>query len=190
MRLIILGPPGAGKGTQAARICATHDIPHISTGDIFRDNISRETPLGLQVKGILAAGGYVTDEITNEIVRDRLAQPDAAQGFLLDGYPRTAAQVDALDEMLAADGHRVDAVVQLVVDDEELVQRLLKRAQTSGRVDDTEDVIRERQQVYLRETAPLADAYRGRGLLHEVDGQGELDAVTERIEQVLQGLHP
>lgn len=188
MRLIILGPPGAGKGTQAARISATHGIPHISTGDIFRDNIKRETELGTQVKDILASGGYVTDEITNAIVKDRLAQDDAAPGFLLDGYPRTAAQVEALDAMLAESGHRLDAAIELKVDDEEVVQRLLKRAQTSGRADDTEDVIRERQQVYVRETEPLITAYQARGVLKSIDGVGELDEVTARIEQALSGV--
>ncbi|MDE9365274.1 adenylate kinase [Luteipulveratus sp. YIM 133132] len=188
MRLIILGPPGAGKGTQAQRLTSARGIPHISTGDIFRQNIKEETPLGLQVKGILDAGGYVTDEITNEIVKDRLTWPDAQQGFLLDGYPRTMPQVAALDEMLAADGHALDAVLQLTVDDEELVARLLKRAQTSGRADDTEEVIRERQGIYNRETAPLAATYRERGILVEIDGMGAVDDVSGRITQVLDGL--
>ncbi|KNX39165.1 adenylate kinase [Luteipulveratus halotolerans] len=186
--MIILGPPGAGKGTQAQRLTEARGIPHISTGDIFRANIKNETPLGLQVKGILDAGGYVTDEITNEIVKDRLAQADAQEGFLLDGYPRTMPQVAALDEMLAAEGHSIDAVLQLTVDDEELVQRLLKRAQTSGRADDTEDVIRERQDIYNRETAPLAATYKERGLLVEIDGMGDVDEVAGRVTEVLDGL--
>ena len=187
MRLIMLGPPGAGKGTQAALVSAAHGIPAISTGDIFRANIKGETPLGLQVKEITASGGYVPDEITNAIVRDRLAEPDAAAGFLLDGYPRTTGQVAALDEMLAEAGHALDAVVELTVDTDEVVQRLLARAADQGRADDTEPVVRERMRIYAEETAPLAAVYRQRGLLHEVDGMGDVDDVTARIEAALSG---
>ncbi|MFB9732139.1 adenylate kinase [Ornithinimicrobium kibberense] len=185
MRLIMLGPPGAGKGTQAALVSAAHGVPAISTGDIFRANIKNETPLGLQVKEITASGGYVPDEITNAIVRDRLAEPDAAQGFLLDGYPRTTGQVEALDAMLAEQGTALDAVVELTVDTDEVVGRLLARAQEQGRADDTEDVIRERMRIYAEETAPLAAVYRDRGLLQVVDGMGTVEEVTARIEAVL-----
>jgi len=184
-RLIIFGAPGAGKGTQATRIAESAGIPAISTGDIFRYNIKNETALGLQVKEILASGAYVPDEVTNSIVRDRLEQPDAAAGFLLDGYPRTEAQVAALDEMLAAAGASLDAVLELTVDTDEVVQRLLKRAEIDGRADDTEEVIRHRLAVYDDETAPLAALYRERGLLHQVDGMGEMDEVAERIHKVL-----
>ena len=182
MRLIILGPPGAGKGTQASRIADHHGIPAISTGDIFRANIKNETELGLQVKEILASGGYVSDGVTNAIVEDRLAQDDCEPGFLLDGYPRTLAQVGALDAMLAErGGASLDKVLELTVDDEAVVARLLKRAEVEGRADDTEEVIRERMAIYHRETKPLSDTYRDRGLLVEVDGLGEVDEVTQRI---------
>ncbi len=188
MRLIILGPPGAGKGTQAAKIAEKFGIPAISTRDIFRANIKNETELGRQVKDILASGGYVTDEITNAIVRDRLREDDAEQGFLLDGYPRTVAQVEALDAMLAEGGHALDAVLELTVDEDAVVERLLKRAEIEGRVDDTEEVIRERQAIYRRETAPLAETYGQRGLLVQVDGMGEVDEVTARIDKALRGV--
>lgn len=184
-RLIIFGAPGAGKGTQATRIAQGLGIPAISTGDIFRDNIKNETALGKQVKEILASGAYVPDEVTNAIVRDRLDKPDAVAGFLLDGYPRTQAQVTELDDMLTAQGTLLDAVLELTVDTDEVVQRLLKRAELDGRADDTEDVIRHRMTVYVQETAPLAALYRQRGLLHQVDGMGEMDAVTERLQAVL-----
>ena len=185
MRLIILGPPGAGKGTQASRIAEHFGIPAISTGDIFRANIKNETELGKQVKEILASGGYVSDDITNAIVEDRLNEDDAREGFLLDGYPRTTGQVEALDEMLGDAGHQLDAVVELTVDTDEVVQRLLTRAQEQGRADDTEDVIRERMRIYAQETAPLSDTYRERGLLVEVDGMGEIDEVTGRLFSAL-----
>jgi adenylate kinase len=187
-RLIIFGAPGAGKGTQATRIAEALGIPAVSTGDIFRYNIKNETALGLQVKEILASGAYVPDEVTNAIVRDRLGQPDAVGGFLLDGYPRTKAQVVELDDMLAAQGTSLDAVLELTVDTDEVVQRLLKRAQVDGRADDTEDVIRHRLTVYDEETAPLAALYRERGLLHQVDGMGEMAEVAERIQTVLAAL--
>ena len=187
-RLIIFGAPGAGKGTQATRIAASLGIPAISTGDIFRYNIKNETALGLQVKEILASGAYVPDEVTNAIVRDRLDQPDALGGFLLDGYPRTLAQVHELDEMLAAQGTSLDAVLELTVDTEEVIQRLLKRAEIDGRADDTEEVIRHRLKVYNEETAPLAALYSGRGLLYQVDGMGQIDAVAQRLEAVIAAL--
>ena len=185
MRLVILGPPGAGKGTQAGRLASHYGIPAVSTGDIFRSNIADGTDLGVQVKEILDSGGYVSDDITNAMVRDRLAQDDAQDGFLLDGYPRTRAQVDELDDILAEHGHALDVVVELTVDREEIVARLLRRAQTEGRVDDTEDVIRRRQQIYADETAPLVEVYRERGLLVPVDGLGEVEEITERLVSAL-----
>lgn len=181
MRLIILGPPGAGKGTQAARIAEHFGIPAISTGDIFRANIKNGTDLGKQVQEITASGGYVSDDITNAIVEDRLTQDDCEPGFLLDGYPRTTGQVAALDAMLAKSDLGLDKVLALTVDEDAVVERLLKRAEIEGRADDTEEVIRERQAIYRRETAPLTDVYAERGLLVEVDGLGEMDEVTERV---------
>ncbi|MFN8191908.1 MAG: adenylate kinase [Nocardioidaceae bacterium] len=181
MRLIIMGPPGAGKGTQAKYIAEHFGIPAISTGDIFRANVSQGTPLGVEAKKYMDAGEYVPDEVTNLMVRNRIDEPDAEPGFLLDGYPRTVAQVEELDGMIGFTGHRLDAVVVLTVDQDEVVQRLLQRAQIEGRADDTEDVIRRRQEVYADQTAPLIDVYRGRGLLVEVDGMGEVDDVTKRI---------
>jgi len=185
MRMIIFGPPGAGKGTQAVLIAERYGIPAISTGDIFRANIRNETPLGLQVKEILASGGYVSDEITNAIVADRLAEDDCSTGFLLDGYPRTADQVSALDAMLARRGSELDAVLELTVDEDEVVDRIVKRAAESGRADDTADVARERIAIYRRETEPLATVYADRGLLVQVDGMGEIGEVTDRIGAAL-----
>ncbi len=185
MRLIILGPPGAGKGTQAARLATALGIPAISTGDIFRANIKGGTELGRQVRDLMNAGHYVPDSITNAIVADRLEQPDAASGFLLDGYPRTLDQVTALDELLAAKGQALDAVLELTADNEAVVVRLLKRAEIEGRADDTEDVIRERLRVYHEETEPLSTVYRERGLLRQVDGMGDVDDVADRLHGVL-----
>ena len=185
MRLIIMGPPGAGKGTQAKFVADHYGIPAISTGDIFRRNVSEGTELGLEAKRYMDAGEYVPDEVTNLMVRHRIDEQDAVPGFLLDGYPRTLAQVEELDGMIGHTGHRLDAVVVLTVDDEVLVQRLLQRAQVEGRADDTEAVIRRRQEVYNEQTAPLIDVYRERGLLVEVDGMGAVDDVTARIFESL-----
>jgi len=181
-----MGPPGAGKGTQAKVIAERLSIPAISTGDIFRANVSAETELGLQAKRYMDSGDYVPDEVTNGMVRDRIAEDDAAVGFLLDGYPRTVAQVAELDAMLADAGHSLDAVVVLTVDKEEVVQRLLKRAQDEGRSDDTEDVMRHRQDVYTEQTAPLIEMYDERGLLVEVDGMGAVADVTARVFDALE----
>ena len=188
MRLVLVGPPGAGKGTQAEFIAAHLAAPKISTGDIFRANVSQGTPLGIEAQRYMDAGEYVPDEVTNLMVRDRIDEEDAAPGFLLDGYPRTLAQVTELDGMIGHTGHRLDAVVVLTVDSDEVVQRLLQRAQTEGRADDTEDVIRRRQEIYQEETAPLIAVYRERGLVHEIDGMGEVDAVTKRIFEALDDL--
>jgi len=184
-RLLILGPPGAGKGTQSARLLETYSIPAIATGDIFRQNIKDETPLGVEVKAIVDAGDYVPDSLTNALVKSRLEEQDAVDGFLLDGYPRTLEQVSYLDGLLKAKSRSLDAVIQLVADQEEVVARLRKRAIAQGRTDDTEEAIRHRQQVYSRETTPLIAVYRDRDLLIEVDGLGEIDDVSSRISEAL-----
>ena len=185
MRLILMGPPGAGKGTQAKFVADHFGIPAISTGDIFRANVSEGTPLGVEAKRYMDAGDYVPDEITNKMVRNRIDEDDAQPGFLLDGYPRTLAQVEELDGMIAFTGHSLDAVVVITVDQDEIVQRLLQRAEVEGRADDTEDVIRKRQEIYSEQTEPLIEVYRDRGILLEVDGMGEVDEVTQRIFETL-----
>lgn len=183
-----MGPPGAGKGTQAKFVADHFGVPAISTGDIFRANVSQGTPLGVEAKKYMDAGEYVPDEVTNRMVRNRIDEPDADTGFLLDGYPRTLAQVEELDGMIAHTGHRLDAVVVLTCDQDELVARLLARAKTDGRADDTEDVIRRRQEIYLEETEPLIAVYRDRGLVHEIDGTGAVEDVTKRIFEALDNI--
>ncbi len=184
-RILIMGPPGAGKGTQAVGLAQRIGGAHISTGDIFRENVGQETELGQSAKQYMEAGKYVPDEVTNAMVRDRLNQPDA-ESFVLDGYPRTADQVGELDSILGDLGAKLDAVLLLVVEDrEELVQRMIKRAETSGRADDTEEVIRHRQDVYNEETAALVPIYRERGLLREVNGIGDIDEIAQRIDTAL-----
>lgn len=181
IRMLIVGAPGAGKGTQAGSLAQAFGVPAISTGDIFRANIKNETELGKQVKAITEQGQLVPDELTNDLIRDRLSQDDVARGFLLDGYPRTLGQVDFLTDLLAASDQKLDAVVELVTDEDAVVQRLLKRAEEQGRVDDTEEVIRHRQQVYRDQTAPVIDAYAQRGALVRVDGMGTVEEVAQRI---------
>ena len=182
-----MGPPGAGKGTQAAVVAASMGIPHISTGDIFRSNVSAGTPLGEEAQRYMSAGEYVPDSVTNAMVRDRISHADCTPGFLLDGYPRTLEQVNELDMMLAADGLHLDRVIELTVDTEEVVGRLLRRAQEQGRVDDTADVIRRRLEVYFDQTAPLVAVYRDRGILVDVDGMGQVDEVSARIVAAVGG---
>lgn len=185
-RLLLIGPPGAGKGTQAVALANRYEIPAISTGDIFRENVANETELGKQAKAFMDRGEYVPDSLTNALVRDRLSQPDASRGFLLDGYPRTADQTVELDAILMQQGHKLDAVVQLTADSEELIRRLLGRAAQQGRADDNADVIRRRLAVYEEQTAPLTDIYAARGLVLMINGLGEIAEVTERIIEGLE----
>lgn len=179
MRLVLVGPPGAGKGTQAERMAERLDVPHISTGDLFRANLKQETELGLEAKRYMDAGDLVPDEVTVGMVRDRLGDPDAEKGFILDGFPRNTAQAASLGEILADKGLELDAVVQFEVDDEVVVARLLGR----GRSDDNEDTIRNRQQVYRDETAPLLQYYADR--LVVVDAVGGVEEITERVFEAL-----
>jgi adenylate kinase len=185
IRLLLIGAPGAGKGTQAEKLSAAYKIPAISTGDIFRHNVKNETELGKQAKAFMDRGEYVPDSLTNDLVRDRLSQADAKDGFLLDGYPRTGEQVTELDSILESAGTKLDVVVQLTADTDEVVRRLLNRAIEQGRADDTEDVIRRRLEVYEEQTAPLTSVYASRGLLVTVDGLGEVEEVTGRILEAL-----
>ena len=183
MRLLIMGPPGAGKGTQAAMICEEFGIPHVSTGDLFRLNLTQGTALGQEAKKYMDAGEYVPDSVTNGMVRERLKDADTQVGFLLDGYPRTVAQVAELDGMLSA--KPLDRVIELTADTDAVVKRLLGRAIEQGRADDTEEVIRRRLEVYEEQTAPLTALYKSRGLLVQVDGLGSVEEVTARISAAL-----
>lgn len=175
MKLLFIGPPGAGKGTQAARVAERLGIPHVSTGEMFRHHVGEGTELGKKVKAIMEAGDYVPDEITVAMLAERIAEDDARDGFILDGFPRTLPQVSALDSLIGEDG--LDRVVLFEVDEDELVERMLSR----GRDDDTEETIRNRFAVYREQTQPLIDLYRGRDVVVEVDGMGEIDEITERV---------
>lgn len=185
MRLLIMGPQGVGKGTQAALLATHYDIPAISTGDIFRYNIKNKTPLGLEALSYTDKGELVPDTLTNTIVKDRLAMDDTANGWILDGYPRNAAQVEALDAMLAELGQSLDAVVALEAGRDVLLGRMAKRAKEQGRSDDTPEAIAKRLETYEKETAPLLDIYKDRGLLITVDGVGDVDAISQTIIEKL-----
>ena len=185
IRILLIGPPGAGKGTQAALLAQHFGIPAISTGDIFRENVRNETPLGLEAKAFMDRGEYVPDSLTNALVRDRLNQEDAVAGFLLDGYPRTIDQVEELDDILEETEKKLDVVVQLTADSEGLLRRLSGRAQEQGHSDDTPEVIKRRLDVYEEQTAPLIDIYGSRSLVAKVNGLGEIADVTNRIIEVL-----
>jgi len=186
MRIVLMGPPGAGKGTQAVKIADSLGVPHISTGEIFRANLAAGTPLGLEAKRYMEAGEYVPDEVTNSMVASRLAEADAANGFILDGYPRTLAQVGELDGILNSLGTQLDKVIEITADTDEVVARLLNRAQEQGRADDTEEVIRRRMDVYAEQTEPLVAVYSEKGLLVKVDGMGTMDEVTKRLLATLE----
>ena len=184
-RMLIIGPPGSGKGTQAERISEHLGVVAISTGDIFRGNVKGATPLGVEAKKYMDAGNFVPDSVTNRMVRDRLSASDAGDGFLLDGYPRTTAQVVYLDGILAEGGQSLDVVLQLTADDEELVARLLGRAKETGRSDDNEAVIRHRLDLYHGQTEAVVATYGKRGILTQVDGIGGIDEVTDRVMQAI-----
>lgn len=184
-RMLIIGPPGSGKGTQAERISDRLGVVPISTGDIFRTNVKEETPLGVEARKYMDAGDFVPDRVTNKMIRDRLSEADAEDGFLLDGYPRTTTQVDYLDQILAADDQKLDVVLQLTADDEEIVTRLLGRAKVTGRNDDNEAVIRHRLDLYHAQTEAVVAKYVKRGILTQVDGTGEIGEVTVRVMQSL-----
>ncbi len=191
MRLIFLGPPGAGKGTQAARIVAKHGIPQLSTGDMLRAAVAAGTPVGLKAKAVMEAGGLVSDEIVIGIVADRIEEPDAKKGFILDGFPRTLAQAEALDRMLDGKGLKLDAVLELTVDQTKLVDRIVKRAEDAKaagqpvRKDDDPEVFKTRLEAYNRDTAVVAPYYEKRGQLTPIDGMQPIDAVTAAIETAL-----
>ncbi|MBY0299247.1 MAG: adenylate kinase [Methylobacterium sp.] len=196
MRIILLGPPGAGKGTQSTRIVERFGIPQLSTGDMLRAAVAAGTPVGLKAKSLMESGALVPDEVVVGIVADRIEEPDAKRGFILDGFPRTVAQAVALDEMLAAKGLRLDAVVEFKVDEDALVGRIAKRAAETEargeavRKDDTPEVFKTRLDAYRRQTAPLSAHYAGTGLLRTVDGMAPIDAVTGEIETLLRSLQP
>ena len=192
MRLILLGPPGAGKGTQAQRIVEKHGVPQLSTGDMLRAAVKNGTEVGKRAKAVMDAGELVSDAIVNAIVAERIDQPDCANGFILDGYPRTLPQADAVEAMLSQRGLKLDAVIELVVDDKALVGRIVKRAKDAEaagqpvRKDDNPEVFEERLREYYKKTAPLIGYYYAKGRLKSVDGMADIDAVTDQIEGILE----
>ena len=188
LNLILFGPPGAGKGTQAAKLGEAYRLMHVSTGDILRNEIARSTPLGVKVKSIIDRGELVSDEILIEILESVIENNRKVNGFIFDGFPRTIPQADALDRMLSERGERIAAVISLEVDDEELIRRLLNRAIELGRSDDTEEVIRKRQEIYARQTKPLLDHYRPTGLLHEIFGMGTIREIFGKLTAVIEPL--
>ncbi|MCD7061207.1 adenylate kinase [Pelagibacterium xiamenense] len=188
MRLVLLGPPGAGKGTQAQILVETYNIPQLSTGDMLRAAIKAGTPLGLEAKAIVDRGDLVSDAIVSGIISERMDEPDCANGFILDGFPRTIAQAEALDDMLDAKGLKLDAVVEIKADPDVLIERIINRAKETGgaRTDDNEDVLRKRLVVYNEQTAPLVSFYAGQGLLRSVDGMQPINEVTASIKAAIE----
>ncbi|MDR6989530.1 adenylate kinase [Paenarthrobacter nitroguajacolicus] len=186
-RLIIMGPPGSGKGTQAEYLARHFGIPAISTGDLFREHVRDKTELGLEAGGFMDRGEFVPDHVTTDMLKQRMEEADAADGFLLDGYPRTVIQIGALDEMLAARGQPLEVVLALTAADDELLGRMLRRAQEQGRSDDTEAVIQRRLELYRDETQPVLTAYLQRGILLTVDGSGEREAITAAAIAAVEG---
>jgi adenylate kinase len=184
-RLLLLGPPGVGKGTQAQRLIDELGIPQISTGEMLRAAVAADTPIGRKAKGFMESGKLVPDEVVIGVARERLAKPDAHEGFILDGFPRTVAQAEALDRMLAELGAKLERCVALTADQDELVERLLLRARKEGRADDNEQTIRTRMKVYEDQTSPLIAYYRKRGILAEVDGVGEIEEVAARVRAAI-----
>ena len=185
MKLLIMGPPGVGKGTQANRIKDKLQILHLSTGDILRAEVEAKSAIGMDAKLYMDFGKLVPDHILIEIVKERISKDDCENGYLLDGFPRTLPQAEGLEEMMHSIGHDLECALSLTADEDELVDRLVKRGEKSGRSDDTPEVIRNRQKIYWEQTAPLLDFYRGKGILKEVDGSGEIPEITERILDVL-----
>ena len=185
-RLLVLGPPGAGKGTQAQRLVTKLGIPQISTGDMLRTAVAAGTEVGRAAKEIMARGDLVPDSIVIGVAEERLARPDAQQGFILDGFPRTAGQAAALDRLLDGLGTPLERCLAIEVDIEELVSRLLKRAQLEGRSDDNETTIRNRMEVYARQTAPLVAHYEAQGIVRRIDGTGGIETVAERVAEALE----
>jgi adenylate kinase len=185
MRIVLLGPPGSGKGTQAALLKDRINVPHISTGDLLRSAVAEGTDLGRQAQSFMDRGELVPDELMLGLIEERLGSEDVAPGFILDGYPRNLAQARALDEVLERIGQPAEKALELVVDEEQIVQRLARRAEEEGRSDDSEAVVRNRLAVYREQTAPVSDYYRERGLLEQIDGIGSIEEINRRLAEAL-----